>query len=1801
MALSASFIWKNPDSTKDLNARINKIVKRGIVWGGEINPGVGLTVQINPLVGVSFDGMTVAETDPKVFVVGASQKNYVVLRARYNEGGMPATPTLAWQVLPEAAYLLDAEKDYLIVLGVVNLGAVLSVTANDIHYAGYRDEIDSVGRSWYRGTVNSVALLPVPPPHMNWVGDFYWVQNPPGDNTLHFWDGTAWVPLNTGSYNSETSLMNKEVVSAERDRFLNGSGVMTGSRMGGGFSAGQELNLFDGVSITSFEVGVDNFTAVVNGHYVEAYARNVVMPAPPPLAPTRYDLVFLEVWREDITVPENHAYARNPDGSATFTLDEVDTQTEELLTYWGIPAPGNSFDLNTIQADNHLWRVTKWRLGVVADVPAIALYLPNSTSVVSLATNIDGVAFTTPSPAGSPSDSRTWIASSAVTPADGRSWAIPLLVVKRLNTEALPGNNIQIFRDGIRHVFPVYPTADRDHTARTLPDTVYNESSLGNSLPYTEPSGFLNGIGHPIETRAGAANNTISFIKYDALSEPQIQFRIRGLEDAPVFPFRHDFNIGTAPVAGWARILVYLKMNITLYNNTSSAGVNENFAVSSKHRPYIPFSTHQGWKQCYVQYEMVYENLGSTDVLDEHDAMSVSAAGWVRGDVTQEPSMQCNDGGLWSRSVLPSADERINVLSAEWAIPVCLVHRRNQGAWSHDLNPNGTGITRPDDRKDFNIISVDDLVDLRHVVDLSEADCNALMKESLDKMMKGSLRTRMANKYQGAGGAGVVAGSRILQTDSIGALPGAYQLTAADGYRTIWSDAKEFALVTVGVDISAASSTSGIHDWSSAAGIGTLTIKAPFGSSIVRHIPGALYAVGSATPDRNDFLGPPCWGTQWDDGNNPSITSSILTHSYALTYDTATYSTGALLFWDYNNPGITAAPLYAQPFKVDTATLDPSGRATRMTGFVDTVQTLTLGNMALLSFWVHYDRTFVGNYASNYGLAEIPDTVHKVTLDPLGTPKEAHVGPIYAVIEKVVAAPSLTITITGADITAATGTPGTVHLYGVDVDTAVTEPAATFASPTCILNNALSSITISFSAPFTGKLRIKVYYDSTISKWVEIGRGGKSIQTLCSWGVESKIDLGATPPLVSDYTFPLNSGGFWVTQPTGKNIPANLPIVYTKSTLIGDWTVVDNASSYIRHPYSSCMSLKPLLTAGLLSQYVMVVWQDQTPLTAGRLLQIDYTYTPYQGLSSSGGIAANPATAVPKLKEMLHGNIEGNTEFYVTQSGASSVYSGVNTFTGKPVNNAIRRSASSGAQTLVSDRLSIYNRTSLVTPSAPYGAVDKLAVSEDEKYSLNAASVLRMPFPINPAMVSTTLPSYHSGVMDFDLDPERAGAAAGYLQYAPGYPNSGYISMLYQGHQFINGLTKLSASGDLSMRADNVVLSANKYQPPSTVPACHMVTIAWASISAGDTLHVETSAENVNTFNSLPRTLTPFESDNKMGNPGGLGIPGGTLLYMTEATSILPNVGDITQPARYLAATGLLLLPGTSGNYTWWTSIDGFTSGVSKKYIFCTTPAVVIDFLKRSSIEAYPILQVYNSPGVATKAYVFASELTIDSEDWDVVKNTCSTAVKRLPLRTSVDLIVIPMESGQRAFYNEASNNSMAEANSATTLRGREVKYPEEWSPATITKLESLLVASTTTNGSGRGLYFGNTQNRYNMPMFVPGTGTSLESVTSGQNMILDEEASPPTFPISPYRPIFDRSNVVYVESDIGGPIAYVCYGTLIRPSGDDYKNSAIMQVSGGPTGGVDPEKTSMYTSQALDGQAIDAFWLPGRPILKAK
>lgn len=1760
MALKASFVWQNPDSTADLNDRTRQLVQRGVYFGGNVVPGTGLTVVLSPFIAMSFDGMTVTESASQILTVTDGQVNVVVTRARYNPFGTPATPTLIHQVLEESAYNADAEKDYLIVHTKVDIPALaVSVAAGDIDFTE-ADHVDPVDRKIFRGDVANAAALPTPTSPTNRTGDFYYVT---ADNTFYVWDGSAWNALSTGSFNSEVSHMNDTLVQAEIRRNTEGSGVIAGDRLPSGIGVGdyssfREILITDTPSVAD-QIALQSFTAYVNGFYVQVHSQNVALPVKPGVG-TRFDLIFLEVWREQVVSPQTYAYERNPDGALTYDIDEIDTQGAELLWLNGLA--GNNFNLPEIEARDHDWVVTKWRLGVAENVPIDCLHQPGDNTVASVATNIDASAFS--APAGTGIDNRIWMASSATTPIDGKSWAIPLIAIRRDAAEnAGISDAVKQFRSNIRHVFHVYPVADISKAARATLTTISRKEPGGyltasGKHPSDKPSGFLNNV-REFPIQAGVGANTIKF--FDA----PLNIRIRGMEDWIPAAIGTEFDLLAPPGAGYARVLVYLKMNIILY--ADNLGYH-----SSIHFPYFPSQVgipmdNMGWKQGFVSYNVVVSNLGAVGtLLDVDDAMT--AEGWSRGDASQPSASgkEFEDGGLWSKTITLTEDDRIHPHLAEWAIPICLVHRRNTTAWNFNTNPNGTTASRPDDRTDATVIHPDDIIDLRMLAD-TDIDLNGLLEESVDKLLKGELRTRMANKGKGTGTGGAVAGSRILQADQVtSTVPGAaYDLPVADTHRRIWSDAREFQTVARSFPMNADFSDDLItFNFTT----GAISIKSPPGKAhLVRHMPAVFYADADTAGTYLEFKGPPLWATRTE-GESGIVPYPVPVR--AKQYDTSTRVISDLFGSQYEDFTVAATDTY--------------GRATQMDATIPGAP-FGANDQAILSWWVHYDRSLTAPYNSNWGLAEVPDEVWKATkAQHSGSPVDLHVGTIYTAVRKTLAGASF-VDFTASDVSAASGVPGaTVTMVGfgnIDYDTT----APTITSTT--MNDARDTLTLNFLAPFSGDVEAQIFfYTDEVNEWVEVGRGGKSVRALFSWH-EQNIDnvSEADDPAVID----LGNDVWQNIEASGKIFATDTqstPILWTRNAPATDWTqqVLFNVTDGLGYANSNMMEAFIDASVRFTHQFSLTIFPKQSAPSSGINddIIIHYAYTPYQGLSSDGGAAAIPATAIPLLKKMLHGKVEENTDFYATQSGAASFHGGIDSFNGIPARPTVFQPTIGSSNAV--GRFAEYNSTDLVKRN--FRGMRDLIFEREGRAVLNAAAVLRLPFPQSSAMLFS---SYHDGVMDFDLDPGREGSSAGFFSYAPGYPGGatlppGHTKLQYD--QFVNGLSRLSVRGEAKQQSEShFIPAANMSGAESAVSSFTLNVNGTWTIAGGLGPFGGFFRGNVGNVKRhiLGRSLTRADIDippPSGGSSAGIGIGVFDIVDGGHAT-LNPSLA-ISPPAASLLVQGSDVLL---------SSIKTITKGTTEEVFIVTCPGSVLSSLQGSFTDRlYPTIQLhFLSQNGSVDNTLYDTVVTIDSERSLTAQGGSETAL-------NADLIRLPLGSG----HSESLQDSGFHIHGKTSLRGMEIKYPDNWGASTITTLESLIVEA---DHSRRGLYLGTNTRRHNMSTFVPGSGTHLRYVLDKQNLLIDvDDDQPLPFPYMPGDPVFASTNKFFTTFDHGGPVAYVFMGLMINPADDDFRSRAVIQIAGGPTGGdISAQQTGSYQSTDLHGTAIDAFWPLYRPLIKSR
>lgn len=203
MTLRTRLTFRNPDLTSDINYRLRDLIGKGVFYTPQaVVPIAGsLEVAVLPFAAMGADGMvTSLETGTETLTVQAGVAQWVLLHAEY-VANAPAIAVL--EVLTESEYnaLSTVEKIARVKLAKVTLASTAGeVMADDISFVD-ADIIDSVGRSAFRGVVDTVANLPdySDPASgittQNRAYDFYYVAD---ERIFYSWSVTGtpqWAPI----------------------------------------------------------------------------------------------------------------------------------------------------------------------------------------------------------------------------------------------------------------------------------------------------------------------------------------------------------------------------------------------------------------------------------------------------------------------------------------------------------------------------------------------------------------------------------------------------------------------------------------------------------------------------------------------------------------------------------------------------------------------------------------------------------------------------------------------------------------------------------------------------------------------------------------------------------------------------------------------------------------------------------------------------------------------------------------------------------------------------------------------------------------------------------------------------------------------------------------------------------------------------------------------------------------------------------------------------------------------------------------------------------------------------------------------------------------------------------------------------------------------------------------------------------------------------------------------------------------------------------------------------------------------
>lgn len=984
MPLTAYLHWKALDKSLYFNTRLADRSIRGVFMGGLITtvPGV-LRIEVGGDFGaVGHDGMVVRDVDgvgtPLNVTAGITQ--WVVCYAKHQTN---ANPIMRYEVISDASYATHIDQEFLIVIGRITLApAAIQVTAADIDYS-VRDTVDPISRLPYRGSVELPADLPTSAPIENRDGDIYFVRS---TNSFYQWEALTpttgnWVETTATSLSTAIAIF--QLAYLEKTRREEKSGVIAGD-----FTSADErhLPIVEQPSADS-RFDLANVSALVNGHFLYLPYTRVQLAAKPG-GGTRWDGVWLEVWRELVADPTTLTFPEAPGGGGAVGLQTANDLHEGMMQSGTDNA--NSVYLYSVEAvADGDYVATYYSMRTVSNVGA-TVYRHGDllmSDVAVLNPDLNPYIQAIFNPGGPLDDLNVWFALYAAS-YDGVSWAIPMFVVRRIAAEDHLSNQGIMRRrigfpgaDGLQQIFDVYPYMRMarhdlvvgDVNRRQLFTGVHYDAYSGIHEIWNEqyriPSGIMHGHKEPIAGR----DNTGVALAANTVHVPEMDVHIHGrLFNVPAY----DVNLYSAPAVGHRRDLVTLELRVVkyptgdhVYDGLSPTPRALEMTGDAGHEYYIHLS--------YNVYDVASD-------LTVEDAMGT--AGFTVS--TKHPMFGNTDDGLWY-SADTDTTYRVNLTTLVQAIPIALVHRRNQAVYHANTNPNGvTG--RPDGFTE-DVIEKGDILDARSYVCTNRAELEGMLQDSFTRLLQGRLRTAMVQHPLKAD----VAGLTHLYLDSVtngGAAKAGYNLISngMDGIRGIWSDAIEYypACFTGVLAGNTLVDPDGLVDYTYVAGpSGSLTLTAPAGSYIFSSsIPG---------PGPNP---PPVWTD-----NGP---------------------------WEINSPAVGNSLTTLGAFNSWTETAwDANGNPTQIVGDV-VAGAYTNGDTYSFSFVVVYDRSYTLPYSANKGAYALPDKLLRVATDGWG---EQRTEPPAAVVKGLYtgAAGTTTIEFTQVQLAAAAGlAPGSVVVVG---------------------------------------------------------------------------------------------------------------------------------------------------------------------------------------------------------------------------------------------------------------------------------------------------------------------------------------------------------------------------------------------------------------------------------------------------------------------------------------------------------------------------------------------------------------------------------------------------------------------------------------------------------------------------------------------------------------------------------------------------------------------------------------------------
>jgi hypothetical protein len=1243
VAIKPILQFRNQDSTLDLNSTQARIVDRAIFDGGTLTPsGVSLQVTIAPFIASGYDGMvavsdtTETRSIPAPAAAGPARVSYLILHLEYRS---LTTPIVNLQVVPETTWLTSVSRNYFVTFARFSIpfGATSLTDPGVVIDYSAGDWADKLGKTGWRMPVATVAALPL-------------TQNRDGDVRIAFdtrlayaWNASTstWSPIGGAINIAEVAARGAES-KHQWHRVTSGSGFLneipqapSGTTVAGSAVRGSGVVQFPfiPISVVANTAIIPGCHYLFNGHFVKTHARELTFPAAPGVG-ERFDLLFLEVWREAIVLPSSETY--DDQGGAPQTFATLRTALEQMTEQGGTLA--SSFDLSEMEVyDSSTFVVTRYQYRIAQNVNVSVL--TDTATVAAGILNVDGNAFSV----GSNTDQKLWQAAAATTSHDDVSWAIPLMVVRRTSDELAGPPFIDTFRGDQRYVFDVAPRAELGIGLIEVEETLVAKASADAAVAQLErPAGFITGTNDPIVINDGSLDIPASLI--------QVMGRyLRWASPSNV-------ALPAPPATGGRTDLLVLEVFQTAFTPPSPA---------ADAGPEVQFRARIGPKSTKWVAKFRFFSL-PLNVLETtaEDAMS---AALVYTPVAGEPA-------LWSRTATPLTGE--DPTSSVWAMPVCLVHRRNTGAYTLTVaGQNGA------DRSLFPGLPnqpathpyAGEVLDVRARSVVDPEELQRILDESFDQLIAGDLRTNMREHPL----ASSVAGTQLLQVDQIApaALAGTQLIpNVPNGRQTVWSESDEAELFTwsfLNMDVDHADPT-GVFAWTAATN--TLSISLPQGYML------SLDPQNAARP-----YGPQAYVAYSIDGNVAGDRRPIpMNHAY--------FSGAAPVGWFIQGDSVSPTPMRQTEV---TLTLNAEALLT----YTEATAIMLVGVWAVKRNHEAGRSSGLNSYANNRGLFAVPDTVHRIEYSLTGVApfKRAWVGVPLNVVDVPVVGDALvidraTLFASGSISSQIASAAGALFMYAVANVTLSTTSSAdkiryiqftdaggTFpAFERCRIEFNAGTVPVGTTARVT-----LVSIGDLVDHWFEVDPGSKQVrgpytitQNLFSTTASAQhLTFEAPSPLCpwSDCGVSVLGGlsvGGSVTAAasSGGSFPGFTEVsFYAAGTANAAWEIWFNAAdrdslrnisvgqtlhlqqgydisgapgTYMNiGSYSPMFSLRYTYTAGAVGNHnSMMVVPCRAPLPTGAVARVYYSYTPYQGITTD-------------LETKINGTVEGISDQIVFTNG----------------------------------------------------------------------------------------------------------------------------------------------------------------------------------------------------------------------------------------------------------------------------------------------------------------------------------------------------------------------------------------------------------------------------------------------------------------------------------------------------------------------------------------------------------------------